>query len=93
MREVQASCSLDLDLSQAGRAREGGGGPSVFYFLCLLCLWFLYSMAWGLLRRDYFKSFPLDLTRPYRSERRSPASSSPALARALRAALNLGCNL
>ena len=47
MREVQASCSSDLDLGQAGRAREGGGGLSVFYFLCLLCLWFLCSLFNG----------------------------------------------
>ena len=33
MREVQASCSSDLDLGQAGRAREGGGARlSVFLF-------------------------------------------------------------
>ena len=32
MREVQASCSLDLDLGQAGRAREGGGGSLCFLF-------------------------------------------------------------
>ena len=30
MREVQASCSSDLDLGQAGRAREGGGGSLCF---------------------------------------------------------------
>ena len=30
MREVQASCSLDLDLGQAGRVREGGGGSLCF---------------------------------------------------------------
>ena len=32
MREVQASCSSDLDLGQAGRAREGGGGSLCFLF-------------------------------------------------------------
>ena len=32
MREVQASCSSDLDLGQAGRAREGGGGYLSFSF-------------------------------------------------------------
>ena len=32
MREVQASCSSDLDLGQAGRAREGGGGSLCFSF-------------------------------------------------------------
>ena len=33
MREVQASCSSDLDLGQAGRAREGGGGSLCFFFI------------------------------------------------------------
>ena len=32
MREVQAPCSSDLDLGQAGRAREGGGGSLCFLF-------------------------------------------------------------
>ena len=32
MREVQASCSSDLDLGQAGCAREGGGGSLCFLF-------------------------------------------------------------
>ena len=35
MREVQASCSLDLDLGQAGRAREGGGGSLCFFLFPL----------------------------------------------------------
>ena len=32
MREVQAPCSSDLDLGQAGRAKEGGGGSLCFLF-------------------------------------------------------------
>ena len=40
MREVQASCSSDLDLGQAGRAREGGGGLSVFYWPMVLIILF-----------------------------------------------------
>ena len=35
MREVQASCSSDLDLGQAGRAREGGGGSLCFFLFPL----------------------------------------------------------
>ena len=38
MREVQASCSTcssDLDLGQAGRAREGGGGSLCFFLFPL----------------------------------------------------------
>ena len=32
MREVQAPRSSDLDLGQAGRAKEGGGGSLCFLF-------------------------------------------------------------
>ena len=35
MREVEASCSSDLDLGQAGRAREGGGGSLCFFLFPL----------------------------------------------------------